>query len=249
MISIARIFGAPDSVPAGRQARSASIAPQSGPQRARSPTRRCASRASRSRSPSARSTSTLPNSHTRPEVVAAEVDEHHVLGALLLVARAARSATRRSSSGLAAARPRAGDRPHLDAAAGHLHAAARARRPRSRSRRTRGSTCRARGSRPAGRGRPRTARPGTGPLQRCDGTTWKTSPAKMYSFARSTAASYSRLRHVRLERGQRVGGPRAPARGARDRLGEQLARALDQRRPPARRPRRRRRRRRRTRSP
>ena len=132
---------------------------------------------------------------------------------------AAPRATRRSSSGLGRARARAGDRAHLGAAAGHLHAAAPATRPRSRSRRTRGSTCRARGSRRAGRGRPRTARPGRARSSAATGTTWKASPAKMYSFARSTAASYSALGHVRLERARAGSAGRGPgAAGARDRL-------------------------------
>ena len=61
-----------------------------------------------------------------PEVVAAQVDEHHVLGALLLVAQ---QLVRDAQVLLGARRPRAGpgDRPHLGAAARHLHQRLRGR--------------------------------------------------------------------------------------------------------------------------
>ena len=49
------------------------------------------------------STSTVPYSQTRPEVVAAEVDEHHVLGALLLVGE---QVLRRSPSSSSTSPPR-----------------------------------------------------------------------------------------------------------------------------------------------
>ena len=84
MISIARTFGAPDSVPAGRIERSASIGPTLGPQ------------PPGHRGDDVHHVRVGLDGHERldldgavlahaPEVVAAEVDEHHVLGALLLV--------------------------------------------------------------------------------------------------------------------------------------------------------------------
>ena len=54
-------------------------------------------------------TLTVPGRATRPEVVAAEVDEHHVLGALLGVALEL-VGEQRVLAGVGAARPRAGDR-------------------------------------------------------------------------------------------------------------------------------------------
>ena len=56
---------------------------------------------------------TVPNSHTRPEIVPAEIDEHHVLGAFLLVALQLLGQTQILVVVLAA-RPRAGDRMRLD---------------------------------------------------------------------------------------------------------------------------------------
>ena len=88
MICIARTFGAPETVPAGKQARSRSngVTPsRSSP--ATSETR-CVTCEKRSGSRK-RSTRTVPGLADAREVVAAEVDEHHVLGAVLLRARAA----------------------------------------------------------------------------------------------------------------------------------------------------------------
>ena len=52
---------------------------------------------------------TVPGRATRPEVVAPEVDEHHVLGALLRVALELLG-EQRVLARVGAARPRAGDR-------------------------------------------------------------------------------------------------------------------------------------------
>ena len=74
------------------------------------------------------------------EVVAAEVDEHHVLGPLLRVGEQPLG-VRPVLLLVLAARIGAGDRAGLDPPAGDLDERLRARRRRSRSRRSRGSTC------------------------------------------------------------------------------------------------------------
>ncbi len=113
------------------------------------------------------------------------------------------AAMRASSLGIGAARARAGDRPRRDVAPGDRQQRLRAGARRSGSPRSRGSTCTATGSRRAARGRSRTARPAICADQRCDGTTWKASPAWMYSMIRATIALELRARHVRLERRHR----------------------------------------------
>ena len=116
MICIARTFGAPDSVPAGSTERSASIAAHLRPQLAAD---------ARDDVDHVR---VGLDGHERldldgavladaPEVVAAEVDEHHVLGALLLV-RQQVGGDRDVGVGVGPARPRAGDRAGRGAAAG-----------------------------------------------------------------------------------------------------------------------------------
>ena len=62
---------------------------------------------------------------------------------------------------------------------------------RRRSRRNRGSTCRARGWCGAARGRARSAGRVNSASKRWLSTTWKMSPARMYSLARATIAAYS----------------------------------------------------------
>ena len=84
MICIARTFGAPETVPAGKHARSSSNGVDA--RRASSPATSetrwvmCEKRSGSRK----RSTSTLPGQADAREVVAAEVDEHDVLGAVLL---------------------------------------------------------------------------------------------------------------------------------------------------------------------
>ena len=105
MICIARIFGAPDTVPAGKHARSRSngVTPsRSSP--ATSETR-CVMCEKRSGSRK-RSTRTVPGLAHAREVVAPEVDEHDVLGAVLL------GAEQRLRVAVAR-RDRAGDRVQL----------------------------------------------------------------------------------------------------------------------------------------
>ena len=73
----------------------------------------------------------MPNSQTRPRSLRPEIDEHHVLGALLLVAL---QLLRRAADPLlrcVAARPRAGNRMRLDAPALDAHQHLR-RRPDDR---------------------------------------------------------------------------------------------------------------------
>ena len=145
------------------------------------------------------STSTRAVLADAAEVVAAEVDEHHVLGALLLVGQQLRG-DRDVLLGVGAARARAGDRARRDAAAGdgqqRLGAGAGdlevAEVEEVHVRR------RVDGAQPAVDRERVDRRPGAD--QRCEGTTWKASPAWMYSTIRATIASNCLARHVRLER-------------------------------------------------
>ena len=161
-----------------------------------------------SRSSSARSTSTRPELADAPEVVAAEVDEHHVLGALLLVgeqllgdAQVLLRGLGRAGACRRSAASRRGRRSPSPAAP--------ARRPRSRSRRTRGSTCRATGSRPAGRGRARTARPGTG---RTSGATARPGRCRPRRCTPWPARPPPRTRRASCSTRTRPAGPAGPAR-------------------------------------
>ena len=233
MISIARIFGAPDSVPAGRHARSASIAPQSSPQRARH--RRDDVhhvRVGLDRHQLARPRR-VPNSHTRPRSLRPRSTS---------ITCSARSFSSREQLlghaqvllGARRARPRAGDRPHLDACRPVTFTQRLGRGARDREvveleevhvgRRVHDAQ--------AAVERERLDRAGPAPALRRhdleDVARRRCTPSRA-----RRRASYSRARHVRLERRQRVGRARSLRLGARaPGVGEQLARALDQRRPP-----------------
>ena len=120
MISMARIFGAPESVPAGKVARE-------GVERVLA--RRRARRSTRAHDVHhvavALDRHELRHLHAAeaadaPEVVAAEVDEHDVLGPLLLVGEQLALEARRPR-GRRAARARARDRARLDAPALDAH--------------------------------------------------------------------------------------------------------------------------------
>ena len=77
-------------------------------------------------------TVTVPGPRDPAEVVAAEVDEHHVLGALLRVALELLG-EQRVLAGVGAARPRAGDRVGRQLVALDLEEQLRARRRRPRT--------------------------------------------------------------------------------------------------------------------
>ena len=118
MICIARTFGAPDTVPAGKhddeRVEPVAIRRRAAPRRSTSG----ASRARSARAPMNCGTRTDAVLADAADVVAAEVDEHHVLGALLLVAlqllgqplvlvrRSRRAAACRQSDASRRARPR-----------------------------------------------------------------------------------------------------------------------------------------------
>src|SRR5213080_4613906 len=103
MRSIARIFGAPDTVPAGKHARNASSASTPGASSPSTTDVRCITWEKRS---------TRMSSRTRT-VPAREVDQHDVLGSLL--PRCAKLSLHRGVLGVVAAtRPRPGDRVHHD---------------------------------------------------------------------------------------------------------------------------------------
>ena len=231
MISIARIFGAPESVPAGRQARSASIAPTSVAQRA---------------------------GDRRDDVhhVRVGLDRHQLVdldacrtrrrgrgrcGRGRRASRARRAPSRRPSSSSATLEvlaPGSSPRGRVPAI-GRMLGAAAARPSRSGSgeapaiakssksrkymygRRVDGAQAavdRERLDRAVGRSSAATARPGRCRRRGC--TPW---PARRPPRTRRAPCS-TRTR-------PRVVGRGRPA-GARDRRGEQLARALDQRRRP-----------------
>ena len=131
-----------------------------------------------------------------------------MLGALLLVARAARRARRRSSSGLDAARARAGDRAHLGAAAGHLHQRLR-RRAGDREvveleevhvgRGVHDAQAAVEGERP---------RPGTARSSAATARPGRRRPRRCTPCARSTAASYSAWVMFDSKARARIGGTR-----------------------------------------
>ena len=119
MICIARTFGAPDTVPAGKHDTSASSRSRSS---ASLPfdDRRQVHHVREALEPHE-----LRHAHRSvladaADVVAAEIDEHHVLGALLLVALQLLGQPQ-VLFGVPAARPRAGDRMRLDARAFDAH--------------------------------------------------------------------------------------------------------------------------------
>ena len=113
MICIARTFGAPETVPAGNVARSRSngeTPSRSSPATSETRWVTCENRSGCRK----RSTRTVPGHADAREVVAAEVDEHHVLGAILLGGE--------QPLGVAlAARGRAGDRVEARPASLRLH--------------------------------------------------------------------------------------------------------------------------------
>ena len=84
MISIARTFGAPLTVPAGNVARNTSTAFFPSTSSPATWLVRCMTCEYRSSTMSS-STCSVPNAHDPPDVVSGEIDEHHVLGALLRV--------------------------------------------------------------------------------------------------------------------------------------------------------------------
>ena len=86
------------------------------------------------------STCTEPYSQTRPRSLRPEVDEHHVLGALLLVGQQL-GGDARVLVRVGAARARAGDRARRDVRAGDGQQRLGRGARRSGSRRSRGSTC------------------------------------------------------------------------------------------------------------
>ena len=226
MISIARTFGAPLTVPAGNVARSTSTAVR----------------------PSASSPDDLAREvhhvrvalerhqlvdllgaelHDPPDVVAGEVDEHHVLGPLLRVLARAR-------------RPCAGRAPRCGRGSGCRRSGRLITRPSSTC--TIGS-----GDEPTSvasgwrrkymygdgftwRSTRYTSNGSSGPSRskRCASTTWKMSPARMCSRAASTASRYTSPAHGRVVNGgssvELVGGRRR--RHVRQRAGE----LVDQRR-------------------
>ncbi len=84
MICIARTFGAPDTVPAGKHDASASSRSLSSASWPSTTDTRCITCEYRSSAMKV-GTRTLPYSTHAAQIVAAEIDEHDVLGALLLV--------------------------------------------------------------------------------------------------------------------------------------------------------------------
>ena len=115
MICIARTFGAPESVPAGSTERSASIAAtprRSVPETLRDDVHDVAVGLDRHE----RVDVHRPVLAHPPEVVASEVDEHDVLGALLLVGQQTLG-DHRVLGGVGAARARPGDGPRRDVVA------------------------------------------------------------------------------------------------------------------------------------
>ena len=121
----------------------------------------------------------------------AEIEGHQVLGALLRVGQQFVGQALVLRRGRAA-RPGAGDRADLHSPSRRSPEFPGLSRQR-RSRRSRGSTCRARGSmakRPVERRRQEEWNVAS---KRWHSTTWKMSPAGMYSLARSTIAGYSAL--------------------------------------------------------
>ena len=84
MISMARTLGAPDRVPAGRVARSTSIGPLPGARLPETWEVRCMMWLYRSTTITS-STTSVPKRDHPADVVAGQVDEHHVLGHLLRV--------------------------------------------------------------------------------------------------------------------------------------------------------------------
>ena len=158
MISIARTFGAPLTVPAGNVARSTSIGAAAVGEVARDLAREVHHvRVALER----HQLLDLLGAelHDAADVVAGEVDEHHVLGALLRVLDRARP----RGAGRA---PRVRPRRRVPAIgrlitrpSEHLHHRLGRRARRSSPRDGAGSTCTATGSRGAARGTPRTGRP------------------------------------------------------------------------------------------
>ena len=159
-----------------------------------------------------------------PEVVAAEVDEHHVLGALLLVGQQL-GGDPLVLLGVGAARAGAGDRAGGDVAAGdgdqrlgrgaddlevleveEVHVRRRVDRAQ------------------AAVDRERLDRHGRAD-QRCEGTTWKASPACTYSTIRATIASNASRGMLDSNCGSGRGAD--GSLGAGQRAGEPLAHLAD----------------------
>ncbi len=128
----------------------------------------------------------MPGAGDAADVVAAEIDQHDVLGALLGVGEQLRLQAR-ILLGAGAARPGAGDGAHLDAVLllAHQHLGGGADhqgRAEAQEEHVGRGVDGAQGAVDVeGVGRP------AAPEKRCERTTWKMSPARMYSLQRSTA--------------------------------------------------------------
>ena len=112
MICMARIFGAPVTVPAGKAARSASVADTPGANSPVTVDTRCITWLKRSMLHELGNPDAARDAHP-PQVVAAQVDQHQVFGPLLLVGQQLVGQPRVLGLG-PTARPRAGHRPRLD---------------------------------------------------------------------------------------------------------------------------------------
>ena len=110
---MARILGAPDTVPAGKQARITSKASLPFATACRGRSRRCASRGSSARPPSVRETWTLPGSLTRPTSFLPR-STSMMCSARSFGSASSSSASAWSSSSRRAAPPGAGDGPEVD---------------------------------------------------------------------------------------------------------------------------------------
>ena len=160
MISMARSLGAPESVPAGKVAASASKAVVPGAQLA-DDGRHDVHDVAVALDVQNSATSTVPGRADPAQVVAAEVDEHHVLGALLRVGeqlRGERVVLLRGRAPRAGAGDRVQHRPPARSPSVRLRGATRRRRSRRRrSRRSGAGTCTGSGCRRAAPGRRRAA--------------------------------------------------------------------------------------------
>ena len=181
-------------------------------------------------------TSTVPGTQTRPRSLRARSTSIRC-SARSFVSASSSSASAASSAAVAPRGrvPAIGcvmTRPVADLDQ-RLRAASRRRRSGGRARRPRGTgTCTGWGSTPAAPGRRPARRAGQSTSNRCESTTWKTSPSRMAALPSATADRYS-SRSVRCRAGADGGPPcTATVAGAgRGQLRRSSGRAVRRRRP------------------
>ena len=179
MICIARTFGAPVTVPAGKHARSTSYGDTAGcSSPTTSDTRWLTCESARRRT----SASRAPPGAAHPrEIVASEVDEHHVLGAVL---RRGEQTLDVALAGMGRAGDGADARATVTAGDEALRRRADQREPFSSSRNRYGDGLTRRSARYTA-----SADADVGRSARWDGTIWYASPARMCSLQVRTISS------------------------------------------------------------